>query len=254
MVKVLILGCSFSAGSYKFGDPEIYSDKSKGWYHFVDYFNDKDVTVIACGGQGYWSWYQLLLMMDATNRLNYDEIWIQETAGYRPALINLKAIEQNWKFDKVSNIKLYCMWSDVNLLFLDIMAKDENVQNLYFDWIYGSVQNKEKLLYKLYHLNNKKVREKELNKYISHYGFYENVTRNICRDIQHLCTKRNISGYVWSMYEPVMECNEFKRLSLVKIYSKLADNNLLTGSPIRTGHQIEEGNKYIGELINNEMG
>ena len=92
MDKVLIFGCSFSSGSYKFGDPEIYSDKSKGWYHFVDYFNDKDVTVIACGGQGYWSWYQLLLMMDATNRLNYDEIWIQETMGSRPALINLKAM------------------------------------------------------------------------------------------------------------------------------------------------------------------
>ena len=236
MDKVLIFGCSFSSGSWiteknRFGDPETYSDKSKGWYHFVDYFNDKDVTVIACGGQGYWSWYQLLLMMDATNRLNYDEIWIQESVGSRPALLNLKAIEQNWKFDKVSNIKLFCMWSDVNLLFLDIGAKG------------GSVQNKEK-----------KVLEKALNKYISHYGFYENVTRNICRDIQYLCTERNISGYVWSIDNPVMECNEFKRLSLVNIYSKLADNNLLTGSPIRTGHQIEEGNKYIGELINNEMG
>ena len=112
MDKVLIFGCSFSSGSWiteknRFGDPETYSDKSKGWYHFVDYFNDKDVTVIACGGQGYWSWYQLLLMMDATNRLNYDEIWIQESVGSRPALLNLKAIEQNWKFDKVSIINLF---------------------------------------------------------------------------------------------------------------------------------------------------
>ena len=38
----------------------------------LDYFKDKDVTVIPIHGEGYFTWYQILLMLDETNRLNYD--------------------------------------------------------------------------------------------------------------------------------------------------------------------------------------
>ena len=94
MKKILIFGCSYSAGSYK-SDPitDTQIHKTKGWYHFVDYFKNKDVTVIPCGGQGYWCWFQLLVLLDKIHQLVYDEIWIQETIGPRRSLLSINKIE-----------------------------------------------------------------------------------------------------------------------------------------------------------------
>ena len=77
MKKILILGCSFSLGAYELGAPRHDGVRfvpdhpihgSKGWYHYVDYFKNAEVTVIDFPGQGYWSWYSLLLMLEQNPR------------------------------------------------------------------------------------------------------------------------------------------------------------------------------------------
>ena len=72
MKKILILGCSFTEGSFEPCDlnrikgrkpweaPDMHINH-KGWWYFVDYFKDKDVTVVACSSLGYWAYYQLIL-------------------------------------------------------------------------------------------------------------------------------------------------------------------------------------------------
>ena len=250
MKKVYIFGCSFSSGSYDplplSSDPWVAPDclipQSKGWYHFVDYLKDKDVTVISCPGQGYWSWYQLLLKMDAENQLNFDEIWIQETLEPRVAILDLKKIELNWYPDKeVDDIKVYMM-KEPQALFLNKPHKNKSNQksNLRTDFL-----------------------NKEMKKYIGQSEFYKNLTSNIAQNIQELCAKKNISGYVWSMFAPTMKCKEFKRLSN-KLYPLLSDQNLLVRRTLKTNgshylrpkgsrqgnHATEEGNKYIGKLMN----
>ena len=101
MKKILIFGCSFTQGSYK---PAEWSNRSKweapntiknyhGWWYFVDYFKDKDVTIVANSGQGYWSYYQILLYLNEENKLDYDEIWIQETLEPRITINDYRQIQ-----------------------------------------------------------------------------------------------------------------------------------------------------------------
>ena len=220
MKKILILGCSFSSGAYELGAPrheahwpegryvpdhEIHG--SKGWYHYVDYFKNEKVTVIDFPGQGYWSWYSLLLMLEGTNRLNYDEMWLQETDSPRAKLVDLKKIELDWDRERRE---------------IDNITK--------------------------FQVNNANTREMHLNP----YNFYETLEKNIAQNIQELCTKIGMSGYVWTMYQPIMKCKEFRRLPLVNIHNELRKKELLVYDA-DDGHQTEEGNKYIGKLINEAL-
>ena len=61
MSRVLIFGCSFSAGSYEYvpnaksiNQSEVVLPESPGWYNYVDHLGDKELTVIATHGEGYW--------------------------------------------------------------------------------------------------------------------------------------------------------------------------------------------------------
>ena len=63
--KILVFGCSFSRGSYTIGgeknkwtlsDVPDTLENSRGWFYYVDYFKDKDVTICDMSGQGYWGW------------------------------------------------------------------------------------------------------------------------------------------------------------------------------------------------------
>jgi hypothetical protein len=236
MKKILIFGCSHSKGSNEKSDTneETFNIKSKGWYHYVDYFKDYEITVFATGGQGYWAWYHILLMLQDTGKLkNYTEIWIQETFEPRPSLLNMKSVE-NMHFFEADGIKKYIV-DEVHMARLDQPSH-----------------------------NSEKVWP-ELKKYITPYNFYKNIIQLIAQDMQELCTKMNISGYVWSMELNIMKCKEFKRLPLESIYEKLSvplknkDNLLTLVDPFRWegvdrpghfGHQTEAGNKYIGNLIN----
>ena len=229
MDKILIFGCSWSHGShealspndkqYKKGEiEEWWKNDSKGWYHYVDYFKNKNVTVIPTPGHGYWAWYQLLLMMDKTNKLNYDEIWIQESLEPRVTLMNLKAIELRW--NRPDNIEIV---DDIKRRILLSFGKADN------------------------HLW-------ELQCTHSGYGFLENITLSIADLFQKFCIEKNINGYVWAMRRPIMNCTKFTRLTFPInsdcLHTELDDKNL---HAISLGHQTEEGNKYIGKLINEEI-
>ena len=248
MKKILVFGCSFSRGSYvdtskshirnydpwkkcdvtltKFwaGDSVILG--SKGWYHFVDYFKDKDITVIACPGQGYWTWYQVLLLLDKTNKLDYDEIWIQETWEPRVHIIQQKRTEQR--------LNDYTNWKDIDGITVIPIAN----QYLNVGYIGNHKIDKRVILYEDHDVTDVKS------------DAMKHITLKIPELFQEYCIKRNIEGYVWAMEKPTMNCTRFKRLLLTNnktVLKKLKDKKLLCHPQ---GHQTEEGNKYIGELIN----
>jgi len=238
MKKILIFGCSFSVGSY-----EIMSDgkehlgkNSKCWYHFVDYFKDKDVTVIACPAQGYWGYYQIILhLLEESKLILYDEIWIQETWEPRPTINNYNVISRLF-FSQIDHIKLSIVHDQPDF--------SKNVKNFIFNYsenilnLNGTIEK-----YKPYSLWNK---------------FFIEMGNSCAYKINKLCKEENIKGYVWSMMDPIMNCgvsdsstSEFTRLPLTYVYLKLKEaekNKNFLAKP--TGHQTEEGNKYIGELIN----
>jgi hypothetical protein len=225
--KVLILGCSFSAGSYvpKMFSGNILGDKLDdhiGWPFFVDHLEEKDVTIIACPSQGYWTYYQILLFLEEENKLNYDEIWIQENASIRASILDIELLTKMFKNpDFVLN----------NRKLIYVRMKEEE-----FLFKCPSSYNEKKVAY--------------------WKDFYLKMGEACALNIDKLCEEKNIKGYVWAWYYPIMQCKHFTRLNLGHMPNILGEKKLINfgqkhGSG---GHQTEEGNKYIGELINNEMG
>ena len=81
MSRVLIFGCSFSAGSYEYvpnaksiNQSEVVLPESPGWYNYVDHLGDKELTVIATHGEGYWFWYQYINIILHNDLSNFDEV------------------------------------------------------------------------------------------------------------------------------------------------------------------------------------
>ena len=260
MKKILIFGCSFSAGSHRLktendnsSNADVYIPKSKGWYHYVDYFKNKEITVISTPGQGYWSWYQILLMLDQTNQLKYDEIWIQETTEPRVVILDLKQTE---KLIKDKDYGFYV--ENIYIKRLDF-ARISSVRISRPADKHESFSNK---------INAGNIRRVKIDAnhcgidlaFINPYNFYEEVTDNIVKNAQNILKNNEIKSYVWSMIEPCMKVKEedYYVTRLSNLYNVRAvlnnssgiskKNNLLTIA--RVGHATEEGNKYIGKLIN----
>lgn len=90
MKKTLILGCSFSTGSFTNDDHLI--ENSPGWYNFVDALKDDHVTVLACPGMGFLTYAQILVLIQPEV---FDKIIIQGTQEPRPNVLNEKLFEFN---------------------------------------------------------------------------------------------------------------------------------------------------------------
>ena len=145
MKKILIFGDSFTVGSYT--KSNIYIPYSDGWYHYVDYFKDKDVNVVATSGGGIWVWYQIIMMLYKTNRLDYDEIWIQESWEPRISTldkITMHDISKYWDgyFNathhhmnfrkKIKDINVFCIHSIQNQEF-NLWGAGEIIINTIYD-------------------------------------------------------------------------------------------------------------------------
>jgi len=248
MKKILILGCSYSSGSWEpylnqeekilkrftatsYGPTDKLIKNSKGWYHFVDYFKDKDVTVIPIHGEGYFTWYQVLLMLDETNKLNYDEIWIQETWEPRISFMEPKRLELGW------NDPLYKREVE-GIKFFDATGHFTGF------WIRPHISD----------------HKKQDTSEIFNDVFFNNIIQKITELIEELCIKKKIKGYVWSMGNTtLMKCEHFIKLPIKlsynhkSIHGELRRLNLITTNSTEGAHQTEEGNKYIANLINEAL-
>ena len=131
MKKLLILGCSFSQGSFgenlawaegksspdpKFQflqrSPKILEDGSSfyediikdslGWYHFVDMIKEFETTVFSFPGNGYSMWAQFLNIMADVGKLEeYDSIIIQESWEPRTCFCDILQLEEYVKNDLI---------------------------------------------------------------------------------------------------------------------------------------------------------
>ena len=233
MKNILILGCSFTAGSYQSLSKKLSKNvlslspnlipkdelilPRHGWWYFVDYFKDNNVTVIAFFAQGYWAYYQILLYLEEQNKLEYDEIWIQETLEPRATINNYKDISSQFELND-----RYIINETFKLFDIDS--------------------------YLMFSLNPWSCK-KEHEPYSLWHSFFNEITKLCAKNIDKLCAEKNIKGYVWSMDNSVMKCEHFTRLPLIHMRTELKDNNLLVPGTFDGLHQTEDGNKYIGKLI-----
>jgi len=282
MKKLLILGCSFSAGSYgrnlawvegrKKPDPEfrfllrntdlqkttresskqIYEDimkESLGWYHFVDIIKEYETTVLSFPGNGYSMWAQILNIMEKMEKLDqYDSIFIQESWEPRTCFCDPLLLAQYIKID----------WNIIS----------ENINNITRSIpIINHVENE--LRHGPRHINGflmeqdsidklkmKNSLKKEFNKYLLS-PLHDLIIEASARYIDNICKKYNINGYIFNIWKSYYNFTHIKRIKFnIKqdtLYSHLYEKKLLTYPDCWHVHQTLDGNKEIGRLLNEQI-
>jgi hypothetical protein len=266
MKKVLIFGCSYSAGSYEYIKSksewklnESLIKGSPGWYSFVDHFNDCKVTVLAIWGEGYWFWYQYIDIILNSDFSEYDEIWFQETAEPRNSLVypedfEIETRKRLYEIDKVDNFEIHQMGGGTGPG--GIGAK------LRFTLDIGEGMRR--------FLLNQQLIQPELEEQginvICNRALMENIkrlrpnsifdlfTKACANEIDNICKRNNIKGYVWSMSEPVMECKHLKRIKGVEWVWRKFDQSMFSLREDVAKQIIKNMNYYQDEDIYTDPG
>jgi len=267
MKKILIFGCSYSAGSYlyeksesEWGLNESLLQDSLGWFNFVDHFNDCKVTVISTWGEGCWFWYQYINIIMNGDLSEYDEIWFQETAEPRTSLVypedfEIETRKRLYHIDKVApNCEIHQMGGGTGPG--GIGAK------LRFTLDVGEGMRK--------FIVNHQLNQPELEEHglieICNLALGENVgklhpndifdlfSRACANEIDNICKKNNIKGYVWSMTEPIMECKHLKRIKGVEWVWRKFDQSMFSLHEDVVRQILKNMNHYQDEEIYTDPG
>ena len=261
MKKVLIFGCSFSAGSYKYVKSEsewklnesLIQD-SPGWYNFVDHFNDCKVTVLSTWGEGYWYWYQYINIILNEDFSGYDEVWFQETAEPRSSLVYPEdfEIEVNKKLhdiDKIDNFEIHQMGGGVGPA--GVGAKVRFTLDV-GDGSRRLVLNKQLVQPELEEQGISVICNQALQQNIENLhpnDIFDLFSRAAANEIDNICKRNNIKGYVWSMAKPIMECKHLKRIKGVEWVWRKFDQSMFTLREDVAKQILENMNNYQDEEI-----
>lgn len=240
--KLLILGCSFTQGSYTV-DPkdklrEII-ESNYGWYDKLDFFKDKKVDIYASGGCGLTTYASILNKLDRDGILNqYDTVIIQETSEPRLSLFNKN---HTWMINKPSEI--------YNLRFLNIThySTFANFPHVVFcvhpyalDWIFKNYELEETNdKYKLDLLSSP-----TLDDLVDHSKTH----------IKFLLEKHKIKTYVFGLFGYHLTDTFFHRLPLSpNLYDFIMNYSItcLSSPEPNTKHLSKHFSKYGNEVLGN---
>jgi len=265
MKKLLIIGCSYSLGSWELDTDkktEILPRNSLGWYNFVDWIKDFETTVIATQGQGYSSWVQLLYYFNRTGYLNeFDNIMIQETHEPRTTLLSQKYVQEVTNF-------LMKHHFPIKKIRYEYLQKTNHIKLLWLRW---------PIIYSASYLTGATILKDKRNGYAgetwgvspefrqelidSTVSYIHDMISGWSSDyIQTICRRNNLKGLIWSMGKVFKDVqNDYlTRLTLetegdetIKYLHKnglTVDNNNKYSNQVL--HPTLDGNKKISELIN----
>jgi len=240
MQKILILGCSYSAGSYKlrtlpekinisnlnhkkfkFMAPIIdFVDNYYGWWYFCDFFKDKDVTVVTIPGQGYLGYLQVLIQLVEDLKYHFDLIVVQETREPRISFTNYIT----------NNIALQNPEFVGNFKYVHIESRHS------------------------FHLSP--CRKQNYQEYSIHQTFNKILSRSAGNKLQEFAYDNNIKGYRFNFTDIVdLDNTYFPLINLGLQHTLLKELHekklLVTDSD--DCHQTEEGNKYIANILDRSL-
>lgn len=243
--KVLILGCSFTQGSYKLNDVDHSRETIEtnyGWYDHLDIFSDREIDVYSFGGGGYAAWAEILKDLETNNTIkNYDTVIIQETTeprlGFRKQsfewLVNFRGTPVD-RHLKINHYQSYyqCPHSCFTIhpdTLKEMLTKYYNISSVPVEWILDIGESKSP---------NKLV--------------------DICKSyIENLLKKNNIKVYVFSLFGHQFNSEYFHRLDLEPmLYDKLKTSdieNLSTTKVPYPAHLSLKGNIALGKIVNNAL-
>lgn len=254
--KVLILGCSFSNGSYEAKVPskwgELAQDErvsSFGWYDGLACFSDRSIDVYSMPGLGWLAYAHLIRSLDEQGKLaEYDTLIIQETFEPRVYLMGdlfLSGFIESDKIDRTLNIRhlsyqhppgATVMSSNANegVVFYKTLAKNNNDAFL----LPGS-------------LSNRIVSD------LSESGFIRTILLSSQALVESITKKQNIRMILLSFADPCMPCDPDGKSNPVRIinnvYSEfcLPKRNEYLTDPTPDfesygGHLTRNGNELLG--------
>ena len=263
--KILVIGCS-NSGNPHIQDTPITEKEVKnkpGWWGFVEYFKNCDVTVFAVYGGGYVAWWQLLYFLDNHNKLDYDEIFIQESWEPRIILLDEKILEFDIQIDfRFSQDQEY------NSIYIELANTFNNIN--FIRVTKKSICNFNSAVPS--NLDDKKINYFDIGKEGKCPILSNMFVKNAINGVEKICQQNNITGYVYSAFKNYYKGSYFKRLPITASYFILKDLNYVTYWPenggvdnytynpttkkyvIRgTGHPTEEGYRYLGNLIDKAL-
>lgn len=252
-MKILIIGCSHSQGSYRqisksekghprwvYAKEEIFDSYENAWWSFLN-LKKYEIDVISIGGGGYLSYYEIITSMNLEVISKYSYIIIQETSEPRIRFLSFKNLQNfNYKFlnfqkdFSLDNKKLYVCenFNDLNLLdFHPNTAGQEVLKHDYF-------------------VNCPKLANGLSNYYMS--DLFNNLPKLVGNLLIEYLKQFDIKIFVWKwskdLSKNIILYENNNIINLMKIYN-WTNVNILTNK--NKGHSTKEGNKNIGQVLNN---
>lgn len=256
--KILILGCSYSAGSYHVtynhsthinrGMPDGGNEECKpgsfGWYNYIDKLKGHETLVISFPGCGLMGYAQALFHFEKANSKkftkhvlkDFDYIIIQES--YEPRVwLGTDLIFEEAERTVFEGHQIERMTLDHKLgitFYRGALHGKDHIMRGTDNRIYNLFHI---IAYNINHLRNPLYRDDSFLKILAEFSG---------NFIENLCDKYNIQGYRFNLFEDVspshLKKSKFKRLNAPKL-ATLSDYMVKT-------HLTEEGNEYIGKTIN----
>jgi hypothetical protein len=242
MKKVLIIGCSLSAGEWGLNNKHVeHTVGPKGWYYYVKCLNDCEITVASFPGRGYTEYAAYVTYLYGKNELDFDAIIIQESMEPR--------IFYDAEFDPVDSAK-YRRY-DLELLGNIKLFRFYQLPNAFTLRYYSDVLNIAKL--KKIPLNSPKY---DMILIQSHS--VQQIILNAKLTIEVLCEKKNIPMYAMSFgnWKKNTVLNYCLDLGKAHVFHRVVEKRGLQNSPKKPKrfyhyHQSKEGNIALGEHVNN---
>ncbi|MDA0754200.1 MAG: hypothetical protein O3A49_05930 [Candidatus Marinimicrobia bacterium] len=236
-MNVLILGCSFSSGSYVFAEGR--DDKEKlnsyiGWWNFVEYLKNHHKTIFSFSGMGWTAYNSLLYNLEENNKLSeYDICIIQETFEPRFSILKPNVFQNIQPVYENKSVKHY------NFSLADSILHDRR-------W-YVERLNKN------YNLNANDNFIIDYNKSSSKWPL---ICGSKCFSLS-LLDKHNIPTYLFSAYDSLLVDCKFKKiidLKITNVWLRMSKYHTYKWIPNITSryapHITIDGNKEIGKIIN----
>lgn len=249
MMKILIFGCSFTAGSWKphfdsTSDDDIHESRI-GWYHFITQFNNHHIQTYAAGGSGYTEWAQVINLLQKNYELEgIDLVVIAETIEPRFGL---------WK----PNINLNMF--EKQIIIHNSITVDTNIQLIPSNrCIVRSEPMSMKYMLSCYGIDSSTV-----NDYI--YDVVQSASNRLYTDIaaeyiRLTCKIKNIPILLFSFTDPIMLADGklVIRVGEQLYWNLLAKNCNSFAGPVdrstgRMFHQTLHGNMLLGEYLSKRI-
>jgi len=236
-LKVLIFGCSFSQGSYSLDKtaPHENCDNNIGWWSYVDCIKNAQKDIFAAGGCSYNAW--TLLYDYYIKSKNYDFCLIQETTEPRVSLLSLELIKKYIKHHRPD---------DKTNLYLTFEKEISILPSLMHYVIKDQLESKYGIKF-----SDSWIKEWKSTKNTFQVINYKSLKQYLV----HRLKEDKIPIYFFNMLTNRKTFYGGIDLGLDELYFNVKDYYTF---PLKSGedstpHITKEGNKIIGDLVNQKL-